>query len=66
MRAEKSALQEGNVMNKNVWVIPYHKDLGKIGYTMHYSERKAKKWGFKHLAKLVKISQSLKQPKLKL
>ena len=38
-------------MDKNVWVIPYHKDLGKIGYTMHYSERKAKKWGFKHLAK---------------
>lgn len=38
-------------MNKNVWVVPYHKDLGKIGYTMHYSERKARKWGFKHLAK---------------
>lgn len=35
---------------KNVFVVPYTSD-NRTRYTVHYSERKAKVWGFRHMAK---------------
>lgn len=37
-------------MKKNVFVVPYTRNNG-IGYTLHYTERKAKEWGFRRMAK---------------
>lgn len=36
--------------NKMVFVVPYTRNNG-TGYTLHYTERKAKVWGFRHMAK---------------
>lgn len=36
--------------DKTVFVVPYFHN-NRIGYTMHYSERKAKEWGFRRKAK---------------
>lgn len=37
--------------NKMVFVVPYTRGNGNTGYTLHYTERKAKVWGFRHMAK---------------
>lgn len=36
--------------NKMVFVVPYIRG-NRTGYTVHYTERKAKVWGFRHMAK---------------
>ena len=37
-------------MKKNVFVVPYTRS-NRTGYTLHHTERKAKEWGFRHMAK---------------
>ena len=37
-------------MKKIVYVVPYIRG-NRTGYTVHYTERKAKVWGFRHMAK---------------
>lgn len=38
------------MINKMVFVVPYTRG-NRTGYTVHYTERKAKVWGFRHMAK---------------
>ncbi len=37
-------------MKKNVFVVPYTTG-NRTRYTVHYTERKAKAWGFRRMAK---------------